>query len=512
MSAEQSSAPTVDVAVVGAGIAGLVAARACARLGLSVLILEAADAAGGCVGRTELAGLSLDTGAEGFATRNDSVAELLGELGLGGDIVDPNPAGAWLRLPPLTGTEAITVPMPKLSMLGIPSSPLADDVRAAIGWKNSIRAYSDRLRPVLTIGTEKNFGKLVEQRMGKAVLDRLVSPISSGVYSADAHDLEVDVVAPGLNAALTRAGSLSGAVALLKSDAKPGAGVRGIRGGMHRLVDALLAEVAHFDAELRLGTRVTGLRENTDGSWALTATERPASESEAPESEAPEAEAPAREAATTEPVERVFTARTVILAAPATVSLGLLSGARPGWDEASDSDWASGSAVEIVTLVLDAPALDAAPRGTGVLVAADTPGTTAKALTHSTAKWAWLAEAAGTGRHVVRLSYGRLGQESPSAALDDAELTALALRDASAILGVPLTAAQLVDSARTPWRDALSHAAIGQRERVTALRTRLEEETTLAATGSWLGGTGLASVIPDATAAASGIRRHFVHL
>ncbi|MFF3601774.1 protoporphyrinogen/coproporphyrinogen oxidase [Kitasatospora indigofera] len=500
MNAEQNPAPTVDVAVVGAGIAGLVAARACARLGLSVLILEASDAAGGCVGRTELAGLSLDTGAEGFATRNDSVAALLDELGLGGDIVDPNPAGAWLRLPPLTGTDAITVPMPKLSLLGIPSSPLADDVRAAIGWKNSIRAYSDRLRPVLTIGTEKNFGKLVEQRMGKAVLDRLVSPISSGVYSADAHDLEVDVVAPGLNAALTRAGSLSGAVALLKGDAKPGAGVRGIRGGMHRLVDALLAETAHFDAELHLGSRVTGLRENADGSWALTATELPAPE-------------PAvTEAAATEPIERVFTARTVILAAPATVSLGLLAEARPAWSEASDSEWASGSAVEIVTLVLDAPALDAAPRGTGVLVAADTPGTTAKALTHSTAKWAWLAEAAGPGRHVVRLSYGRLGQESPSAALDDAELTALALRDASAILGVPLTASQLVDSARTPWRDALSHAAIGQRERVTALRTRLEEETTLAATGSWLGGTGLASVIPDATAAASGIRRHFVHL
>lgn len=508
MSAQQNPADIVDVAVVGAGIAGLVAARACARLGLSVLILEAADVAGGCVGRTELAGLSLDTGAEGFATRNDSVAELLGELGLGDDIVDPNQAGAWLRLPPLTGTDAITVPMPKLSLLGIPSSPLADDVRAAIGWKNSIRAYSDRLRPVLTIGTEKNFGKLVEQRMGKAVLDRLVSPISSGVYSADAHDLEVDVVAPGLNAALTRAGSLSGAVALLKSDAKPGAGVRGIRGGMHRLVDALLAETAHFDAELRLGARVTGLGENADGSWALTATERPAPATE-PGATEPEAEP---DSPGSEPIERTFTARTVILAAPATVSLGLLSLARPAWIEASDSAWASGSAVEIVTLVLDAPALDAAPRGTGVLVASGTPGTTAKALTHSTAKWAWLAEAAGPGRHVVRLSYGRLGQESPSSALDDAELTALALRDASAILGVPLTAAHLVDSARTPWRDALSHAAIGQRERVAALRARLEEETTLAATGSWLGGTGLASVVPDATAAASGIRRHFVHL
>lgn len=489
-----------DVVVVGAGVAGLVAARACAHLGLSVLILEASDAAGGCVGRTELAGLTLDTGAEGFATRNDTVATLLAELKLDGDIVNPNPAGAWLRLPPLKGTEAITVPMPKLSLLGIPGSPLAEDVVAAIGWKAATRAYLDRVRPVLTIGNEKNLGALVQKRMGKAVLDRLVSPISTGVYSADAHNLDVDVVAPGLNAAITRAGSLSGAVTLLKTDAKPGAAVRGIRGGMHRLVDALLADIAHFDGEVRLGARVVGLNEAGDGTWQLT------SESliETPDAAGGEG---APELART-----AIAAQAVILAAPAAASLALLADARPEWSDVHDAEWTSGASVEIATLVLDAPALDAAPRGTGVLVAAGTPDTTAKALTHSTAKWSWLAEAAGPGRHVVRLSYGRLGEENPSDKLGDDELAALALRDASAILGVPLTEAQLVEFARTPWRDALSHAAIGQQQRVDALRAHLDEEPTLAATGSWLGGTGLASVVPDAIEAASGIRRHFVHL
>ena len=499
-----STAQKYDVVVVGAGIAGLVAARECAHLGLSVLILEATDAAGGCVGRTELAGLTLDTGAEGFATRNDSVATLLSQLKLDDKIIDPNPAGAWLRLPALRGTGAMTVPMPALSLLGIPSSPLATDVVAAIGWKSAIRAYLDRVKPVLTIGAEKNLGALVEKRMGKAVLDRLVSPISSGIYSADAHSLEVDAVAPGLNAALTRAGSLSGAVALLKADAKPGGGVRGIRGGMHTLVDALLADLKHFDAELRVNARVTELVEQTDGSWQLAADEL----REPDAAYAGDAAEPAAETT----VERAhYAARTVIVAAPASASLGLLAAARPEWQELQ-GEWAEGSSVEIATLVLDAPELDAAPRGTGALVASGTPGTVAKALTHSTAKWAWLAQAAGQGRHVVRLSYGRLGEESPSAALSDAELAATALRDASEILGVELNEGHLVASARTPWRDALSHAALGQRERVAALRTRLDEEPTLTATGSWLGGTGLASVIPDAVAAAGKIRRHFVHL
>lgn len=45
-----------------------------------------------------------------------------------------------------------------------------------------------------------------------------------------------------------------------------------------------------------------------------------------------------------------------------------------------------------MTLLLDAPGLSVAPRGTGVLTVFTSH--TAKALTHSTAKWGWLREAA----------------------------------------------------------------------------------------------------------------------
>jgi phytoene dehydrogenase-like protein len=71
-----------DVVVVGGGVAGLVAALECARLGLGVTLLEQAERPGGCVGRIDLDGLALDSGAESFATRNGSVAELAERLGL----------------------------------------------------------------------------------------------------------------------------------------------------------------------------------------------------------------------------------------------------------------------------------------------------------------------------------------------------------------------------------------------------------------------------------------------
>ncbi len=170
---------TTDVVVVGGGVAGLVAALECAKVGLRVTVLERRDEIGGCVGRIELDGLTLDSGAESFATRGGAVAELLEQLGLADDIEKPNPAGAWLVWHGRGGvTDA--APLPKTGVLGIPANPLGDDVRRIIGWSGATRAYADRLMPIMRIGRAHSLGKLVRTRMGDAVLDRLVTPDLGG--------------------------------------------------------------------------------------------------------------------------------------------------------------------------------------------------------------------------------------------------------------------------------------------------------------------------------------------
>jgi oxygen-dependent protoporphyrinogen oxidase len=517
--------------VIGGGAAGLVAARDCARPGFDVTVVEAADVVGGCVGRHEVAGIRLDSGAESFATRGGHVAKLLEELGLADAVVQPNSAGAWLRLPDRT------VPLPKGGMLGIPSSPLASDVVCVIGWPGALRAYVDRLMPVLTIGQERSLGVLVRKRMGRAVLDRLVNPVASGVYSAQADDLDLAVVAPGLNAALTRQGSLSGAVGELRGRAtKAGSAVGGIDGGMSRLIDALVESLLERGGAIRTGTAVTALERR---SVSDASNESPVWQVHLAGGESVEADV-------------------VIIAVPAAAALALLRGATrdaelavqdapgdnadtadspdksadgaedptdeatPGKLNLADLDWPGASSVELATLVLDAPELDGAPRGTGVLVAEDaesagSAGSTksanaadglvsAKALTHATAKWNWLAESAGAGRHVLRLSYGRAGRASQTVGLDDAAFQALALRDASSILNMPLAASSVVGFARTRWTNALPYAALGERDRIQAVRDRVDEIPALEVTGAWLTGTGLAAVIPDAREAARRVR------
>jgi oxygen-dependent protoporphyrinogen oxidase len=127
-------------------------------------------------------------------------------------------------------------------------------------------------------------------------------------------------------------------------------------------------------------------------------------------------------------------------------------------------------------------------------------------MTHSSAKWAWVAEAAGPGRHVVRLSYGRAGRPAETPALPDAELQAQAIADASRLLNIPIAESAVAAFARTPWTNALPYATVGQRERIERVRSEVDGVEGLEVTGSWLTGTGLASVIPDARRTAERVR------
>jgi oxygen-dependent protoporphyrinogen oxidase len=151
-------------------------------------------------------------------------------------------------------------------------------------------------------------------------------------------------------------------------------------------------------------------------------------------------------------------------------------------------------------MVVDLPELDRRPRGTGILVAPQTPGIKAKALTHATAKWDWLAQEAGPGTHVLRLSYGRLEDSDggvPDVVMDDEELLAAALDDASALLTVPVSRADIVDWDVVRWAGALPFAAVGHKQRVARVRELCAAADGLTVVGGWLAGNGLAAVVAD---------------
>lgn len=443
--AAEEASPAVDCVVVGGGIAGLVAARELILSGLSVTLVEASDRLGGRVGTHEVAGIVLDSGAESFATRGGTVAEYVTKLGLGDDIVTPNPAGAWLQR-----DDKQALPLPKAGVLGIPPVPLASDVINIVGFAGALRAQFDSLLPGVIGSSATTLGELVRKRMGSRVVERLVAPVTMGVHSRHPDELPIERVAPGLISGLKQEESLAAAVRAMRSASPAGSNVAGIRGGISRLVTALIAALDRFGVTVLLSSPVAAI---DDGGVVLADGRR-------------------------------IDARHVVLAAPDAGITG------------REVSSATTSAPDIVlaTLVVRSAALDAAPRGTGVLVSRAAQSITAKALTHSTSKWPWLAEAARDAdghRHVLRLSYdaGRLRDANVT------DLQATALADASRLLGMTITANQVLGFGRVEWPG------------VAADTRPAPDGVTLI--GETVAGTGLAAVIAQARAASAQVVEDF---
>ncbi len=404
MSTAEGAAPAPDgdadtdlVIVVGGGIAGMVAARRLVLGGRRVVLLEASARLGGQVMRHTVAGIELDAGAESFATRGGSVARLASALRLGDDVVAPAALPAWVHR-----ADGTAFALPATSVLGIPAVPLAADVIAAVGLRAALRAQLDVLMPGTVGGAASSIGELVRRRMGRGVLDTLVAPVVRGVHSLGPDEVSVQRANPGLRQAMLREGSLSHGVQSLRDRAPAGSQVAGIRGGVARLVDELRADLDRFGVEVRTNARV----EHAEPGAVRVGAE---------------------------------TLRGEVLVAAA----GVAAAVEPGRE------------ITLVTLVVDAPELADAPRGTGVLVAAGAR-TEARALTHATAKWPWLAERTG-GRHVLRLSYDDRGTRSDAALIEQAR------SDAATLLG--RSVGTLDGAAIVTWIRAAprSHAVDGMR-------------------------------------------------
>jgi oxygen-dependent protoporphyrinogen oxidase len=488
------------IVVIGGGLAGLVAALECAKVGIRVTLLEQSETLGGAIQPYEADGFPLPTGPLDHSA-TETMRSLVDDLGLGAHVVAPRTDETWIA-----GLPQGAAKLPAATVRGIPANPWADDVRAIIGWGGAWRAYLDRLRPPLTIGVERNLARLVRTRMGDRVLDHMVAPLSVGTLGVGPEELDVDALAPGLNTALTRTGSLGGAVAeLLATDEAPQ--TAGLDGGMPRLTAALERRLGDLDVEVRRRTRAVDLTAG-DGGWRVSVeSEAPAATPDAtapPAAGAPPADPDSGDPGPARPHEAssIVDADAVIVAVGAREARTLLAAHVAELDTAPRE---TPGVIETVTLAVSASTLDTHPRGARVV---RIPGTgPAAAVSHETARWAWLADAAGPGRHIVRVRFGGGDTEPATTGLTDDQARALAASEASALLGVDTAELRVLASTRTTSAAERPSSALGHAAETAAIRTAIAGSDGLAAVGAWLSGSDPADVVRDAMSEADRVRR-----
>lgn len=547
----------VDALVIGGGIAGLSAAWQLSQDGLKPLLVEARGYLGGLIAPGYIGPVQVDLGAETFVPRGVETAQMVSALGL--EALAPSGDGARLFLPPNRANGESHWRLWRFlcdAYLGIPADPDADDVVAVLGAKAAQRAAQDRhLGSEVGQGAEgETLAGFVAARMGQAVVDRLVRPIVAGIYTCDPADLATDTVTPGLRQATREHGCLADAVAFLLARSRKATGGRSVdkcvRGGMFQLTAALSKAITtaggtvltRVGAQRLIAPNAAGNADTASGattcgaSSASNAASHDASDSSGTLDSsgywqvvlAPTKPGPSP---SSEPVPagapRTLRTKRLVVACSARPALRLLASANLA---ALDTDITIpvGAPIARYSLLVDSPELDAAPVGQGLLVAPASPASCAntqpgavepsdqgsptqpgavespvgaKALSHLNVKWPWIAQALAPHQHLLRLSYGRLGQSEPQVSLEQA------LADVQVLTGVTIHPEQVSEHKLVRWNGTLPPLPPSYRERIAAFMSQVENIEGLAVTGAWVGGTGVNAVVAHARTNARRLQR-----
>ncbi|MEV4160195.1 protoporphyrinogen oxidase [Nonomuraea dietziae] len=457
------------VVIVGGGISGLAAAWFLRQGGgerVRVTVLESSPRIGGKLRASEVAGVSVDEGAESMLARRPEGKDLAGAVGLGGDLVAPGTTQAAVY------SRGALRAMPKGQVMGVPGD-LTELARSGLVSPGGlIRVPLDQVLPATLVRSDVSVASYIRARMGSEVVERLIEPLLGGVYAGRSDRLSLEATMPRIAAAARSERSLLGAVREIVRETPKDAGpvFTSLRGGLGGLPEAVAKASG---ADIRTGVTVRELRRTLYG-WQLV----------------------------TGPVPRPETmeADAVIVATPATSSARLLKDEVP--KAAAELARIEYSSMAIVTLAYPLSAFPSPPTGSGYLVP-PVEGRVVKAATFSSVKWPHLTEA-DPSVLLVRCSIGRVGEEH-LLQRDDAELVAVAMAEMSEVMGVrglPL------DSRVSRWGGSLPQYNVGHLDRVARVRAAVAVEPALAVCGAAYDGLGVPACVSTARTAAARILDH----
>ncbi|RDI94635.1 protoporphyrinogen oxidase [Meiothermus sp. QL-1] len=443
------------LAVVGGGMAGLSAAFYAREAAphLRITLLEAEPRLGGKVLTALEDGFVVEGGPDAVVRYKPWALSLMRALGLEGEWVGTLPA----RPSALIHDGRAARPIPEGLQMVVPGNLWALARSPLLSPLGKARALLDLVWPKGSPGDEA-FGDFIKRRLGRQVWERLVAPLSGGIYGGDPAELSTLAAFPQLKALEQEHGSLiRGAMVQrrLRGSREAGQLFVSLRSGLGGLVRALEARLA--GVEVRLGAPVVGLEQA--GGWQLYTP------------------------------EGSLQADAVVLAVPAGPAARLLEKLAPEAAHALQSIPYGTSAT--VSLAFDKNHLP--PRiGHGILLAAG-QGFAARGFTWADQKW---PERAPEGLGLVRAYFSGL-EATPD------ELVAAALRDLERLWG---RAPKPLRTWVFRWPLGLPRYTVGHLERVhQALGAEALPGLFLAGAAYW--GVGLPEVVRMGQAAGQGAVR-----
>ena len=255
-----ATAGDVDVAIVGGGIAGLSAAHALHRLGVSYRVLEGSPRLGGVI-RTECeGGFVMEAGPDAILTQKPAAVELCVDLGLGGRLVPTDPVHKTV----FVLHRGRLRPLPEGMMLGVPTRFAPMVTTGLFSWAGKMRMAAEvRMRPRPEAGDE-SIASFLGRHFGAEAVERIGEPLLAGIHAGAPEQLSMLSAFPRFVEMERRHGSL---IRALWNAPRPGgtSAFVSLRSGLQELVDALAAELG---AAVRLDWPAASVRD-VAGGWKV---------------------------------------------------------------------------------------------------------------------------------------------------------------------------------------------------------------------------------------------------
>ena len=337
--------------VIGGGIAGLLEAMRLAQLGQNVTVIERQDKLGGNISSSDLAGITIDTGAESFSVIDDSMLKLLDQLGLSDLIEYPTEHSALIKSPDST----YEIPV---GFFGVPADLNNTELGSIISPLAIEQAKQKDSEPFLDY---QSVEELTVARLGEEFFQKLVEPVVSGVHGQSAKTIPAEKIFGSVMEKAKELDSLTAAVGFLRpKNSRPGSAVGSIRGGMSVVVGCLEKALAELGVEFIKSSPVGSL--SLGSSWEI------------------------------ETNTGVFNADYLVIASGQVFN-----------QETSSLVDVDRNQTSLVSVMVQSDELNEFPLGPGALLAQNRDGP--KATTHLNSKWPWMRSVLDSSTHALRLSF-----------------------------------------------------------------------------------------------------------
>ena len=452
------------IVVVGGGISGLAAAHRLIELGqTNVTLVEASPRLGGTIQTQYRDGFLIERGPDSFISEKPEALALAKRLGIESRLIQTNEK--YRRSFIVRGGRLRAVP--EGFQLLAPSRMwpfLTSDIFSVAG---KMRMAADLFMPrKSTNGTQdESLASFVRRRLGQEALERMAQPMVGGIYTADPETLSLRATLPRFLDMERKHRSLI--LAMLRQSHVQKSGTSGPRyslflsfdRGMQVLVDAL----AQVNADIRLNTRVEGLRLNNQ-TWTVTTN-----------------------------TGEQFEAEAVCLAVPAYIAASLLEGGL-----AAKLRRIKYASTATLNFVYERSAISHPLDGFGFVV----PFIEKRSLlacTFSSVKFSGRAP----GNHVLLRAFAGGALQPEIFALDESEMAARIEADLRELLGI--TGKPLFTEV-AKWERSMPQYEVGHLDRVNEIENEARKIPGLALAGNSYSGAGIPDCIRSGQAAAESLR------